>query len=250
VISRAFIVAVLCPAIVAAACAPAADAPEATPVPRASPEPAIVLRHGDGSRRSVALTFDLGDGAGRTADILAALRIGGVRAAFAVTGRWAEAHPALMRAIAADGHRFLNTTYDGASFTGVSTGAAPLTFDQRSLALSRAETSVYRATNRGTRPYVRPPHGDVDASVERDAVALGYGVVVLWSFDTLGRDGASADAIVERTLSLAQPGAIIAMHAGAESRDADALPRIIEGLRERGYAFESIDEIRGPATGG
>ncbi len=208
-----------------------------------------MLRHGDGSRRSVALTFDIGDGAGRTAGILAALRAESVRAAFAVTGRWAEAHPALMRAIAADGHRFLNGTYGGASFTGASTGAAPLTFAQRALALSRAETSVYRATNRGTLPYVRPPHGDIDASVERDAAALGYGVVVLWSLATPGRDGASADAIVERTLSLVQPGAIIAMHAGAESRDADALPRIIEGLRARGYALESIDEIREPATG-
>lgn len=205
-----------------------------------------MLRHGDGSRRSVALTFDIGDGAGRTAEILAALRADGVRAAFAVTGRWAEAHPDLMRAIAADGHRFLNGTYDGASFTGASTGAAPLTFDQRALVLSRAETSIYRATNRSTLPYVRPPHGDIDASVVRDAVALGYGVIVLSSLETPGRDG--ADAIVELTLSRVQPGAIIAMHAGANSRDAGALPRIIDGLRQRGYAFETVDEMREPGA--
>lgn len=207
-----------------------------------------MLRHGDGSRRSVALTFDIGDGAGRTAEILAALRAEGVRAAFAVTGRWAEAHPDLMRAIAADGHRFLNGTYDGASFTGASTGAASLTFDQRALALSRAETSIYRATNRSTLPYVRPPHGDVDASVERGAVALGYGVIVLWSIDTLGRDGASADAIVEHALSRVQPGAIITMQAGADSHDAAALPRIIDSLRQRGYAFETVDEMREPGA--
>lgn len=101
----------MCGVAVLAACAEGAHAPEATLAPQSTgdaPEPATLLRHGDGSRRSVALTFDLRDGAGDTAEILAALAAEGVRGAFAVTGLWAEAHPALMRAIAADGHRFLN----------------------------------------------------------------------------------------------------------------------------------------------
>jgi peptidoglycan/xylan/chitin deacetylase (PgdA/CDA1 family) len=206
----------------------------------------VVVRNGVTTRRAIALTFDAGADAGHTADILAALRAERIRASFGVTGAWAQANPTVLQAIAADGHQLLNHGYNHASFTGRSTESAPLSFEERSLELSRTETTVFRLTNRSTRPWFRPPYGDLDASVEEDAAALGYPYIAMWTIDTFGWRGATADAIVERTLALAAPGAIVIMHVGGESADADALPRVIAGLRAAGYSFETMEQIIAP----
>ena len=258
---------------VAAACAGSAPSPAPTPSPvpataastatataiTATPAPAAsstavsspaagarVVYRGDASRRAVALTFDAGSDAGHTADILRILRDNNIRATFSLTGVWAEQNRDLLFAIAADGHQVINHTYDHESFTGASTGEPPLTPEERALELSRAEVTVYRYTSRTTKPYFRPPYGDIDDTVLRDAAANGYDTVVMWTVDTLGWNGATAGEILQRSLDLAQPGAIYVMHVGSDSSDAAALPRIISDLTAEGYGFETIDETLAP----
>jgi peptidoglycan-N-acetylglucosamine deacetylase len=225
--------------------------PEATTVavtavpPRAnsSAGPATVVYHGDMSRRMVALTFDAGADPGYTGEILDTLRREGVRATFGMTGLWAERNRDLLLAITADGHALINHSYDHASFTGLSTEKPPLTAEERAFEMSRTETTVYHLSGRTTRPYFRPPFGDIDAGVQRDVGAAGYSTIVMWTVDSQGWNHASADQIVARCIAQASPGAIYVMHVGAESEDAAALPRVIEGLRAAGYAFGTIDEV-------
>ncbi len=219
--------------------APATVIATNTPVPG----PAVAVYRGDPGRRVVALTFDAGSDAGHTQEILATLRAEHVRASFSVTGLWAEQHHDLLLQIAADGHLLMNHSYDHASFTGVSTSTKALTAAERESELSRTETTVYHLSGRTTRPYFRPPYGDIDESVLRDAGADGYGTVVMWTVDTLGWNGATADEIVARCLAQAEPGAIYVMHVGSESEDAAALGRVIDGLRAAGYGFVGIDEL-------
>ena len=204
-----------------------------------------MLYRGDPSRRVIALTFDAGADAGYTLDILRVLREQGVRASFGITGLWAEANRDALLAIAADGHELINHTYSHRSFTGRSTRTPPLTFEERSLELSRAETTVYRLTSRSTLPYFRPPFGDIDESVRADAGALGYSTIVMWTIDTLGWDGATREQIVARTMELAAPGAILIMHVGSDSQDAFAVEEIIGRLRADGYGFVTISELIG-----
>jgi peptidoglycan/xylan/chitin deacetylase (PgdA/CDA1 family) len=211
-----------------------------TPSPPAEP---VVLYRGDPSRRAVALTFDAGSDAGYTADILRVLREEHIRAAFSVTGLWAEANPGLLNSIAADGHVLINHSYSHPSFTGRSTNMAPLTAEERALQLSRVETTVYRLTSRSTRPYFRPPFGDFDAGVAADAAAAGFPVIVMWTIDTFGWNGATAQQIIDRTMSLAEPGAIVIMHVGSDSQDGPALPELIARLRAEGYTFVTIDQM-------
>jgi peptidoglycan/xylan/chitin deacetylase (PgdA/CDA1 family) len=222
---------------------PATQTPAVTPV-----GPATVISRGDASHRIVALTFDAGSDAGYTAEILDVLQQEHVRASFGVTGLWAEQNRDLLNAIAAQGHEFINHTYHHDSFTGLSTGAAPLTSEQRALELSRTEVTVFHLTGRSTRPYFRPPYGDIDASVAMDAAAAGYSKIILWTVDSSGWNGASPDAIVERCLSQAVPGAIYVMHVGSASQDAAALPRVIDGLRVQGYDFATISELLAPTA--
>ena len=221
-------------------------APEPSPIPSPVPGPARIVYRGNAARRMVALTFDAGSDAGFTAQILDTLRAAGVRASFSLTGKWVEENRDLALAITADGFRLINHSYDHASFTGRSTDTPPLDAAQRSLELSRTETTVYHLTSRTTRPYFRPPYGDVDASVQRDVGADGYDTIVMWTVDTLGWQGASADAIVARVLANAEPGAIYVLHVGSQSQDAAALPRIIDGLRAEGYSFGTIDDVLAP----
>jgi len=216
------------------------ESPSPTPV---SPVVPVVLYRGDPSRRAVVLTFDAGSDSGYTADILRVLREEHIRAAFSITGLWAEANPDLLNSIAADGHVLINHSYSHPSFTGRSTNMAPLTSEERALQLSRVETTVYRLTSRSTRPFFRPPFGDFDDSVAADAAAAGFPVIVMWTIDTFGWNGASVEQIVERTMTLAEPGAIVIMHVGSDSQDGPALPEVIRRLRADGYAFVTIDEM-------
>lgn len=224
--------------------APSTETAEpATATPRGTSGLAAIISRGPATGRRVTLTFDAGADAGFTTQVLATLKSYGVPAAFGMTGKWAQANPDLVRQIAAAGHLIINHTDDHASFTGLSTGAPALTAGQRLEELQRADGIISSITGVSTQPYFRPPYGDVDDSVAADAGAAGYHYVIMWTVDTLGWNGASADDIVRRSLDLAEPGAILIMHVGSDSQDAAALPRVIEGLRAAGYTLVSLPDL-------
>ncbi|MFN8584493.1 MAG: polysaccharide deacetylase family protein [Dehalococcoidia bacterium] len=206
---------------------------------------ARVLDRGPATRPFVALTFDAGSDAGYTAQILDVLHAQGVTASFGITGRWAEQNPELLRRIVREGHHLINHTYDHDSLTGLSTNAAPMTRTQRWSELDRTADAVRQIAGVDIGPYFRPPYGDYDASVNADVYARGYDYNVMWTVDSLGWRGISADEIVARCLANAQPGAIYIFHVGSASQDGNALDRIIAGLRRSGYGMGSVPQLLG-----
>ena len=218
-------------------------APTATPLPPVDGA-ATVVRRGDAGRRAVTLTFDAGSDTGFTAQILDTLAANDIAAAFGITGAWAERNPDLVHRIAA-GHTLINHSFDHASFTGLSTQSAPLSQEQRWYELDRTESIIHDLTGGTTLPYFRPPYGDYDASVNEDVFARGYRYNVMWTVDSGGWRGISADEIVGICLDGAEPGAILIFHVGAASQDANALQRVIDGLRAQGYGFTPLSELIG-----
>ncbi|OGO49857.1 MAG: hypothetical protein A2148_02490 [Chloroflexi bacterium RBG_16_68_14] len=204
-----------------------------------------MIRSGSPERRAVALTFDAGADPGFTSQILDILKANGITASFGITGRWAEQNPDLLRRIVREGHHLINHSYDHSSFTGLSTGQPPLTLAQRWEQLDRTEEVFRSIAGVEAKPYFRPPYGDYDDSVNSDLSARGYRYNVLWSVDSQGWNGLSADEIVERCLGLAQAGAIYIFHVGSASQDAMALQRIIDGLRAGGYTMGSVPDLLG-----
>lgn len=202
--------------------------------------PARLLWRGSTSRHVVALTFDAGSDAGDAAAILDLLRARGIRASFGLTGAWVRANPELARRIVREGHLVVNHTDRHLSFTGRSTGTAPLTFAQRRAALLGAEQAL-QAVGATGRPWFRPPYGDRDTTVDRDVGALGYRVELMWTVDTLGWKGVPPSEVVSRVLAKLAPGEIVLMHVGAASTDAEALPDLLDALRQRGYGFVRAD---------
>ena len=217
--------------------------PGTTTVTSPSGEPAIAVRRGDPSRRVVALTFDAGSDVGNASAILDTLGAEGIKAAFGVTGRWAEDHPDLVARMAGEGHQLLNHSYDHPSFTGVSSGLLALSRTQRLDLLSRSDSAIRAATGHTSAPWFRPPYGDEDASVRADVASAGYRYEVMWTVDSLGWKGADVDDIVARCLDGAQNGVIYLFHVGAESADGAALQRVIDGLRAAGYGFATVAEV-------
>jgi peptidoglycan-N-acetylglucosamine deacetylase len=203
---------------------------------------AVTITQLDTSRKVVALTFDAGSDAGYASRILDTLKTNRVKASFGMTGKWAEAHPALLRRIVREGHTVMNHTYSHRSFTGSSTGTSPLSYKQRSGELRKTESAVQRIAGVSTKPYFRPPYGAYDASVLEDVYTLGYKYNVMWSTDSLGWKGYTKQQILQRVLEGRKPGAIYLFHVGSQSQDGPALQSIISELRARGYGFVTINK--------
>ncbi|MPZ97989.1 MAG: polysaccharide deacetylase family protein [Dehalococcoidia bacterium] len=223
------------------------SAPTAEPTaqPTIEPAAATVIDRGPTGRRVVTLTFDAGSDVGFASEILDTLAAEGIRAGFGMTGRWAEENPELVRRMAAEGHGFVNHSYSHDSFTGLSTGAGPMSREERWQELDRTEAVLQQLTGRTTKPYFRPPYGDYDASVNVDVGARGYAYNVMWTVDSRGWNALPAADIVARCLERAEPGAVYIFHVGSASQDAAALPAIIQGLRAQGYGFVTLAELLG-----
>jgi len=210
------------------------------PLPQGS---ATVVRTVSTSNKVVVLTFDAGADAGFTSAILDTLRDENIKASFGMTGKWAEANPALVRRIADEGHDFINHTWSHDSFTGFSTNDSPLTREQRFDELTRTEDLIKSLTGVSTKPFFRPPYGDYDAGVNRDLYAQGYTYNIMWTVDSLGWKGISKEEITRRVVDGSVPGAIHLMHVGEQSQDAAALPAIISELKAKGYTFARISDL-------
>ena len=197
------------------------------------------------SQHVVAITFDAGSDLGYTQSVLDTLAAKGVAASFGITGAWADAHPAEVHRMAAEGHQVINHTYTHHSFTGASATNPILTTAGRQAELARAEATLSALIGCSTKPFWRPPYGDTNASVLADVGAAGYRYTIMWTVDSQGWKGLPAADIVTRVLSLASPGAILAFHVGSASQDALALAQIIDGLRAQGYTFTTLGDAYG-----
>jgi peptidoglycan-N-acetylglucosamine deacetylase len=90
----------------------------------------------------------------------------------------------------------------------------------------------------------RPPYGLWDSATLRLLHRYRM-LMVLWTVDTNDYRRPGVSAIVKAALSGARPGAIILLHdaGGDRSETAAALPRIIAGLRRRGYKLVTVPKL-------
>src|SRR5690606_14246943 len=200
-------------------------------------------------RGRVALTFDDGPDV-YTPQVLRVLRAYNVHAVFYMSGEKAAARPDLVRAVVAGGHLAENHGWDHPHMTDLDAAAVHRQLAATNIAITRA------GAPRPTR--FRPPFGDTDDVVNRQARALGLRVV-RWSVDTEdwrgrrpadiaatgpdragpgpeGRTPGGVAHIAATVLDRAGPGAEVLMHDGVANSAAtiEALPAIITGLRARG----------------
>jgi peptidoglycan/xylan/chitin deacetylase (PgdA/CDA1 family) len=185
--------------------------------------------------KHVALTFDDGPNPTATPRVLDVLRSEGVPATFFLLGKHVERWPDLARQIAVDGHGLGNHGYHHRKLHFRGPGYVRVD-------LALGTDTIERATN--ARPaFFRAPHGFRSPWVSHIARELGQKTVG-WTVGVWDSDMPGTDEIVRRSVNGCRPGTILLLHDGDgydadgdRTQTAEALPRIIRELRERGYSF-------------
>jgi peptidoglycan-N-acetylglucosamine deacetylase len=186
-------------------------------------------------QKVVALTFDISWGNKMAPKVLDVLKQENVKATFFLSGPWAKNHVEVVTRIKTDGHEIeshgqehvdLNTLGREGAASNIRTAHAIL------------EQLIGRAPS-----YVRPPNGAFSKESVQGAKDLGYATVI-WSVDSLDWKNPGVDTIIRRTTKLIHPGAIILMHASDSCKQTDqALPTVLQTLRQQGYQFVLLDEL-------
>lgn len=201
------------------------------------------IQRGANGKPYVALTFDAGSDYGHTDEILDFLKAEGIKASFGMTGAWAEKNPEGFKRIVAEGHHLINHSYSHSSWTGFSSGKAALSTDQRRAELDRADAIFMALGAASTKPWYRPPYGDLDKAGEQLLGAEGYRYIAMWSVDSLGWQGLSAPQIAARCERGTVAGAIFLFHVGIQSADVEALPAIVATIRAAGLTPGNVLDV-------
>jgi peptidoglycan/xylan/chitin deacetylase (PgdA/CDA1 family) len=183
---------------------------------------------------SIVLTFDDGPHPGFTDHIVAVLRKEQVRATFFIVGTQAEKYPALVQELVMAGHEVAGHTFTHRNLT-------LLPDDLIRRELTDTGKLIYDITGRRTLLF-RPPGGQYNERVQRIAETLGF-EMVLWSVFPKDHEEEDPGIIVDKVLAQAQDGGIVLLHSGREPT-LRALPRIIEQLKKKGYAFLTVSELK------
>ncbi len=223
---------------------PAPTAPKRQPLQQTiadNPTPAVpqvqenVVGQGSSDLPEVALTFDDGPSM-YTPQILNILQENSVHATFFCVGEWVQYYPNYVQQEYNAGHVVGNHTWDHADLTTLSSSGMQAE-------LSKTSTLIQQTI--GVQPTLfRPPYGAVNESVKSQAIQMGL-TPVMWSVDTQDWTRPGSDAIVNTALSQAGNGDIILMHDGGgdRSQTVAALPRIIQGLQQRGLRLVTVTQL-------
>jgi len=184
----------------------------------------------------IALTFDDGPWTKTTTQILDILQQNNIKATFFVVGKMVQEHPELVQRIVVDGHAIANHTWSH-HYHRFNRATAAQEID-------RTTDIIYKTTGVKTNLF-RPPGGFLNNGLATYAKEKDY-AVMMWSVVSADTDPrAKYQAFVNNVLKGAKPGGIVLMHDGGgdRRRTVQALPKIISGLRDKGYTFVTIPEL-------
>jgi peptidoglycan/xylan/chitin deacetylase (PgdA/CDA1 family) len=193
----------------------------------------------DTGQKVVALTFDDGpsDQGPSIEQALAELH---VPATFFLIGSEMAKHPGVAERLVAPGDQLANHSYTHSRMVFVGP-------DFVASEIERTDALIREAGYRGEIVF-RPPYGKKLYELPR-YLAEHDRKTVTWDVepDSDSSDPASddPDAIARTTLDQVRPGSIILLHPWNADHDADlaALPRIVDGLRTKGYRFVTVNEL-------
>jgi peptidoglycan/xylan/chitin deacetylase (PgdA/CDA1 family) len=199
------------------------------------------VSHGPRFGNAVAITFDDGPNGEYTLAVMHALDAAGVKATFFQVGKAAKAQPDVVQQLVTDGQLIANHSYSHGRWDWLVPGYPEA---------ARAEKALYAAG--GVCPaFYRPPHGERSPLTVRAVRSDGL-TTVTW--DVSAGDWATddPDLVAKRILQSVKPGSIILLHDGLDGKPGadrsvvvEALPLILDGLRERDLQPVRLDQLLG-----
>ncbi len=202
-------------------------------------------------QRIVALTYDDGPNPPYTDRLLDVLAKHDVKATFFLIGKRIERHPETVDRMIAEGHQIGNHSYSHPVL-----GFLPPFYVQRQIErtddLIRQHGVVEEIVFRAPMLTRFLPVAYVLAKLDRTHIS---GDVWSWDWTTQNSDKITK-TVVKKTLSSTGAGSIIVLHDGkAENKNAnrsgtiEATNRIITALKQDGYQFVRLSDVRRTAIG-
>ncbi|MGE5360004.1 MAG: glycosyltransferase [Bacteroidales bacterium] len=210
------------------------------------PSPYVLTRYG-ARDKLVALTFDDGPDPDFTPDILDELRQAKAPATFFIIGVNGEEHPDLLRREVAEGHELGNHTFTHPNIALI----RPLQFRLELSATQRLfESVVGRQSHLFRPPYAEDAEPETPDEVRPLEVASEHQYVTVgMRVDPGDWQRPGVNAIVQRTIDQLErhQGNVVLLHDGGGDRSetVEALPILIEKLRQRGYRFVGVSALLG-----
>jgi peptidoglycan-N-acetylglucosamine deacetylase len=195
--------------------------------------------HVDTNEKVIALTFDDAP-SGHTNEVLQILRDAGIKATFYAVGENLEKYPEMGKLISESGNEIGNHSYSHRR----------MIFKTPAFVKNEIEKTdaLIRDTGYSGEITFRPPNG-------KKLLALPLFLrthnrkTIMWDIEPESFPEASKDAksIERNVLENAKPGSIVLLHplSDANQITRDALPEVIQQLKEKGYKFVTVSELLG-----
>lgn len=180
-----------------------------------------------------AITFDCAWGTEYTDAILSALKNSSVRATFFMVEFWAEKYPGFVKKIDESGCEI-------GTHSSTHSYMSKLNAEGIKSELSTSSQAIKDVTGKEVELF-RPPYGDYDDELIKTASEQGY-YTIQWDVDSLDWKDLSASDIAMRVINGVKNGSIILMHNNG-LHTAEAVPVILETLKNRGYSFVPVGEL-------
>ncbi|MFF8596252.1 polysaccharide deacetylase family protein [Streptomyces sp. NPDC015220] len=193
----------------------------------------VTIAHAsDHGARGVNITIDDGPDPVWTPQVLQVLRDNGVKATFCMVGPQAKAHPDLVRAVVAAGHRLCDHTVSHDTAMDHKSQA------YQSQQILDAERMITEASG-GVRPmYYRAPGGAFTPYSR--SLAASHGMRPLgWNVDSKDFERPGAAAMVATVKREISNGPTVLFHdaGGDRSQTVTALREVLPWLKQQGYSF-------------
>ncbi|MGN0436668.1 MAG: polysaccharide deacetylase family protein [Wujia sp.] len=192
----------------------------------------------DEESKVLYLTFDCGYENGYTNQILDVLKQQEVPACFFVTQTFIRDNPELVIRMKEEGHQVGNHTITHPSLPSKS-------YEEIIEEITGCADYMKEKTGYSMDPYLRPPRGEYSERTLAITSDLGY-KTIFWSMAYLDYDvnnQPGANYVIEHFNKYHHSGAIILMH-NVSSSNAAALETVISNMKEQGYRFASLNELK------
>lgn len=211
-----------------------------------------VVRRAGRKPKTIVLTFDDGPDPAYTPRILDILRDANIKAVFFVVGGQVAENPDILARIWNEGHEIGNHTFTHPDLrtAGKNRTLVEINATQRAIeAITGHTTTLFRP------PYaidVEPRRGEdlkpIIIASERNFLSVGEQIDPEdWNLSKQGEGGVmGAERLVQQMWNERDKGNVVLLHDGGGNREATvkALPVIIKKLKDAGYKFGTIADLR------
>ncbi|VRA90219.1 peptidoglycan N-acetylglucosamine deacetylase A [Streptococcus pneumoniae] len=181
-------------------------------------------------QKVVALTFDDGPNPATTPQVLETLAKYDIKATFFVLGKNVSGNEDLVKRIKSEGHVVGNHSWSHPILS-------QLSLDEAKKQITDTEDVLTKVLGSSSK-LMRPPYGAITDDI-RNSLDLSF---IMWDVDSLDWKSKNEAAILTEIQHQVANGSIVLMH-DIHSPTVNALPRVIEYLKNQGYTFVTIPEM-------